>query len=99
MQRQTLDHASFGGGQRMNHDEGVCIKALGCGRDSANLQTRDYAEQDVLLSVAETAATFIDRHAAPQVADDCLPDLFAFVRHNCDCRVLFNSMNKKVHRL
>jgi len=48
MQCQTLDHASFGRCQRMNHNEGVFIKALGCGGDSANLQTRDYAEQDVL---------------------------------------------------
>src|SRR5882672_12460087 len=80
----------------MNYDECSRVDSMCRSLDSPNLQTRDHAKQNVLLSVAQPAASLVYRYAALQFAQDDLSYLFAAFRHDNDGRVLIDAVYQEV---
>src|ERR1044072_84645 len=99
VERGFFDDAAVDIGEGMDEDEGGRGVLLDERADAANLKACDDAVEDVLLGVRPASPPLIDRHAAREVADDGLTNLFAPLRDDDDGRVLFEAVEQEVYGL
>src|ERR1044072_974416 len=99
VERGFFDDAAVDIGEGMDEHEGGRVVLLDERADAANLKACDDAVEDVLLGVRPASPPLIDRHAAREVADDGLTNLFAPLRDDDDGRVLFEAVEQEVYGL